>query len=416
VTTHDQEHELQTLLRQEAGRVEVPGDFASVAIAKRRRDQRNRAVLGAAAAVAAIAIAVPTLWSGRGTPVLPALTTSTSVPSPTGSVPSPTPSTTGPGQGSVPPGDAVATRSNTYAVDDTIRVGAKVIRLEKGTVVESLAVLSNGGFVLMSHLSTGNAQSELEILSPTGKTVRNLGAGGSYAVSPDGSRVLTKDDTTSTVRVYAADGFIVKQRQDARELGAVVGDVAYLNGDETQGSLEWNLTTGATRKLPAHVVAVSADRSRAALSWTVSTDAFDNFCWAVVDLTQPGFPKTFERCGQSGNPTMFQPTAFSSQNTYLVGSHYVDGGFWFSAGVVRVSDGAVVVGGNDAHLVSGWSWHLEADESTFVISRNTSSPVSPATSNTLQRCTLEMVCTQERPPLAVKDPNGFTEPRYVVPR
>ncbi|MHA3834764.1 hypothetical protein ACXR8F_03470 [Terrabacter sp. AAH1] len=414
MNTHDREHELQTLLRQEADRVEVPGDFAPVAIARRRRDQRTRALVGATVAVAAIAIAVPTVWSGRGNAPVPAVpSTTTSVPSLTGSVS--TPPTSPPRSGA--PVRAVATRSNTYAVDDTIRVGDTVIRLEKGTVVESFAVLGNGGFVLMSRLSTPNAQTELEILSPTGKTVRAVRDGGSYVVSPDGSRVLVKSGTSNAVAVYAADGSVVAQRQDQREAGAVVGDVAYLNGDETQGSLEWNLTTGATRRLPAHIVAVSADRSRAALSWNVASDTFEDFCWAVVDLTRPDFPKTIERCGQKGNPSMFQPTAFSSRGTYLVGSHYVDGGFWFSAGVVRVSDGAVVVGGGDAaRLVSGWSWHLEADESTFVISRNTSTPVSPATQNTLQRCSLSMQCQQAQPPLPVKDPNGFTEPRYVVPR
>ncbi len=413
MNTHDREHELQTLLQQEADRVEVPGDFAPVAIARRRRDQRTRALVGATVAVAAIAIAVPTVWSGRGTAPVPAVpSTTTSVPSPIGSVSTPTsPPTSG------APVRAGATRSNTYAVDDTIHVGDTVIRLEKGTVVESFAVLSNGGFVLMSHLSTPNAQTELEILSPAGKTVRAVPDGGSYVVSPDGTRVLVKSGTSNALAVYAPDGSVVAQRQDSREAGAVVGDVAYLNGDEAQGSIEWNVATGATRKLPAHIVAVSADRTRAALSWTVASDTFGDFCWGVVDLTRPGFPKTIERCGQKGNPAMFQPTAFSSKGTYLVGSNYVDGGFWFSAGVVRVSDGAVVLGGGEpAKLVSGWSWHLEADESTFVISRNTSAPFSPATQNTLQRCSLAMQCEQDRPPLAVKDPNGFTEPRYVVPR
>ncbi|GAB3881939.1 hypothetical protein GCM10028802_27740 [Terrabacter terrigena] len=395
----------------------MPGDFAPVAIARRHRDQRNRAVVGAAVAVAAIAIAVPTLWSGRGTPLVPALTTTTSVPSPTGSVPSQKPAPhPGPPTSGTPVGD-VATRSNTYAVDDTIRFGDTVVRLERGTVVESFAVLSNGGFVLQSHLSRQDAPTELEILSSAGKTLRAVAGGDSYVVSPDGARVLVKSGSSNTVAVYAPDGSVVAQRQDRREAGAVVGDTAYLNGDESQGSLEWDLTTGVTRRLPAHVVAVSADRTRAALSWNITTDAFADFCWAVVDLTKPGFPKTIERCGRSGNPTMFQPTAFSTRGTYLVGSHYVDGGFWFSAGVVRVSDGAVVVGGGDAaSLVSAWSWHLEADESTFVISRNTSTPVSPATQNTLQRCSLSMQCQQAQPPLAVKDPNGFTEPRYVVPR
>ena len=73
----DREHELQTLLRQEADRVEVPGDFAPVAIAGRRRQQRTRAVIGATVAVAAIAVAVPALWSGRGAAPVPAVPSTT---------------------------------------------------------------------------------------------------------------------------------------------------------------------------------------------------------------------------------------------------------------------------------------------------------------------------------------------------
>lgn len=447
MTTPDQENEFQSLLRSRAESVEVPGDFAPVAIARRRRDQRNRAVLGAAAAVAVIAVAVPVVWSaGRGTsPPVPALTTSTSAVSPTPSEPTQAPSTTpapaptsgtsavtaGPDPSATtgapgpttpttppatPPAAAIATRADAYALDATIRFGDTVIGLEKNTVVESFAVLSNGGFVLQSHLSTGSSQSEMEILSPSGRTVRNLGPSGMYAVSPDGSRVLAKSGTADTVGVYAADGSTLAQRKDVREAAAVVGDRAYLNGDATNGSLEWNITTGETRKLPAHLVAVSPDRTRAALQWFVATDAMDEVCWAVVDLTRPSFPKTVERCGAGENPTMFMPTAFSGKGTYLVGSHYVDGGFWFSAGVVRVSDGTVVIGGTGDRVVSGWSWHLDDDESTFRISRNTSQPLSPATANTVQRCTLAMGCTGTAPELETRDLGGTTEPRYTVPR
>ncbi|MBW8732647.1 MAG: hypothetical protein JF622_17230 [Terrabacter sp.] len=179
MTTPDQENEFQALLRQHADGVEVSGDFAPGAIARRRRDQRTRAALGAAAAVAVIAVAVPTVWSaGRGTAPVPALTTSTtSLPSSsTSSVPTegaptttgPQPSTTAPATTTAPTGSAAppvpttpgtvratATRDTAYALDDTIRFGDTVVGLEKGTVVETFAVLANGGFVLQSHLSTG---------------------------------------------------------------------------------------------------------------------------------------------------------------------------------------------------------------------------------------------------------------------
>ncbi|HET7801640.1 MAG TPA: hypothetical protein VFL38_14545 [Humibacillus xanthopallidus] len=158
-----------------------------------------------------------------------------------------------------------------------------MLRLEKGTVVESFAVLANGGFVLQSHLSTGTSVSEIEILSPAGRTVRAAGQSGAYAVSPDGTRVLVKDGSANTVVVDAADGTVVGQRQDAREVGAIVGDVAYLTGDTSGGSLEWDVATGRTRKLQPNLVAVSPDRTRAALQWFVATDAMDDVCWAVVD-------------------------------------------------------------------------------------------------------------------------------------
>jgi hypothetical protein len=266
----------------------------------------------------------------------------------------------------------------------------------------------------------------MEILSPTGRTVRSLGASGMYVVSPDGSRVLAKGGSEDTVVVYTAAGGVVARLRDpvsdgttpavVRQVAAVVGDRAYLDAGATSGSVEWNVATGETRTLPAHVVAVSPDRTRAALQWFVATDAMDEACWAVVDLTKPSFPRTVERCGAGENPAMFMPTAFSSRGTYLVGSHYVDGGFWFSAGVVRVSDGTTVLGGTGDRVVSGWTWHLDDDESTFRISRNTSQPLSPATRNTLQQCSIALSCNDVGAELPTRDAGGSTDPRYTVPR
>jgi hypothetical protein len=417
-TRSQQEHELRSLLRQQADRVDVPGDLAPVTIGKRRRDQRNRAVLGAAAAVAAVAVAVPIVWSSRSGPSpVPALTTSTSSSVPT------TAATTSADADTPPtpvasPTEPAANRMNTYALDGTIHAGDTVIKLEAGTVVENLAVLANGGFVLQSHVGPGGTQSETEILSPTGSVVKTIGASATYAVSPDGTRVLAKDGASDTLVVYSPDGAVVGQRKDPREVAGIVGDVAYLNGDASRGSLEWNVETGSTRELPAHLVAVSPDRTRAALQWFVPTDAMDEICWAVVDLTMPSFPRTVEKCGPDKNPTLFMPGAFSSKGTYLVGSHYIDGGDWFIAGVVRVSDGTVELGWtNDRDpMMSGWSWHLDDDELTLLISRNTSDPLSPATRNTLQRCSLSMKCTAVQPEVDLVDHGGLTVPRYVVPR
>ena len=381
MTTPDQENEFQALLRQHADGVEVSGDFAPVAIARRRRDQRTRAALGAAAAVAVIAVAVPTVWSaGRGTAPVPALTTSTtSLPSSsTSSVPTEgAPTTTG-----AAPSATTATRDTAYALDDTIRFGDTVVGLEKGTVVETFAVLANGGFLLQSHQSTGSSQSEMEILSPTGRTVASLGLSGMYAVSPDGSYVIAKsgDANGDTIVVYAADGSKVAQRTDARDVGAIVGDVAYLTGDATRGSLEWNVATGATRALPGprrrgvagphagspRVVRLDRRDGRGVLGRRRPDEAVvPQDRRAVWSRREPDDVHA-DRVLRAGAPT-------SSARDY------VDGGFWFSAGVVRASDGSRVLGGTGDRVVSGWTWHLGDDESTFTISRNTSTPLSPAT-------------------------------------
>ena len=76
-----------------------------------------------------------------------------------------------------------ATPQNTYALDDTIIVDGRVIRLERGTVVGRFSVLSNGGFVLESQL--GENPTEIEILSPAGTTIKAVsGEGGSSDLAP----------------------------------------------------------------------------------------------------------------------------------------------------------------------------------------------------------------------------------------
>jgi hypothetical protein len=411
------ETELRESLRLEADRIDAVGDFAAAAMTlERRRGRRRQAtIVGAVAAVLAAAVAVPVLvHDGRGTTQVPVPASSSGQPS--GSSTSsgaelPTSTTTGPT--ALPP----VVGADAYVLDDVIHLGGREIQLGKNTQVENLAVLSNGGFFLQSHLAGGASSSEMELLSPDGRTVKELGPSGFYAVSPGGTRVLVQDGSSKTITVLDPDGTVLAKRSDDRYPVAVVDEYAYLQGDGSTTSLEWNFATGKTRKLPAHVAAVSADRTRAALQWVGPSDTFDNFCWAVVDLSAPEVSTRIERCGPKQNPDLFQPTAFSRDGTYLVGSNYVDGGFWFSAAVVRVSDGAMVLGGSGEKVVAGWTWRLDPDH-TFVISRNTSVP--KAEQNTLQRCTLDLSCTELAPPLAMQPSSALGEawaqPRYVVPR
>lgn len=412
------ETELRAGLRHEAQRVDTIGDFASAAMAlEHRRGRRRGVAIAATAFVAAAAVAVPMgLSHGRGRAPAPPVPGSTSQREPTGSA---TGSPTGDGsqhpQPSATSTSPAAAGPGVFALDDTIRVGDEVIHLERGTQVENLAVLSNGGFVLQSHLVVDGSSSEMELLSPAGRVVKRLGVSGSFAVSPDGTRVIAQDGRTMRLTVLAPDGSVLASRATDRYPAAVVGDFVYLQGDSAAKSLEWNYVTGRTRTLPGHVAAVSADRTRAALQWTeAAADPMGDFCWSVIDLTDPGFRSVIERCGSKGNPNLFQPTAFSGDGSYLVGSNYVDGGYWFSAAVVRVSDGAMVLGGSqaDGTLVAGWTWRLD-DDDTLLVSRNPSAPKTEA--NSLQRCTLDLSCTVLGAPLPLTGmPVGSAH--YVVPR
>ena len=411
------ETELRESLRLEADRIDAVGDFAAAAITlERRRGRRRQAtIVGAVAAVVAAAVAVPVLvHDGRGVTRVPVPASSSGQPS--GSSASsgaglPTSTTSGPT--ALPP----LVGADAYVLDDVIHVGGREIQLGKNTQVENLAVLSNGGFFLQSHLTVGASSSEMELLSPDGQTVKKLGPSGFYAVSPGGTRVLVQDGSSKTITVLDPDGTVLGKRSDGRRPVAVVDDYAYLQGDGSTTSLEWNFATDKTRELPAHVAAVSADRTRAALQGVAPSDTFDDFCWAVVDLSAPDVPTRIERCGPKQNPDLFQPTSFSHDGTYLVGSNYVDGGFWFSAAVVRVSDGAMVLGGSGEKVVAGWTWRLDPDD-TFVISRNTTAP--KAEQNALQRCTLDLSCTELAPALPMQPVSALggavAPPRYVVPQ
>lgn len=420
---------LRTALGAQAEQVSVNGDLAVRAIAAERRRQR-RTTTGGIAAIATLVVVSPfAWWSVRANqpPVAPVASSAiVQSQSPTLAAPTPTPSTppaSGPtpatGTPSTSPtslsSPALPAPDDTYALDDTIRFGDRVIQLQKGTVVENFAVLSNGGFFLQSHMSTGVSQSEMEVLDPRGYTVTALGPAGVAAVAPDGTAILAKSGISNTVIAYAPDGSVIGRRTDNRDPAAIVGDYAYLNGPTS--SLEWNIRTGATRTLPAHVVAVSPDRTRAALQWEeAGSNGTTPGCWSVVDLTRPDFTTLLKRCGTNENPTWFTPTSFSSHGTYLVGNNFVDGGFWFLAAVVRVSDGTVVVGSGGAPVASGWTWRLTEDETALVISRNTTDVVSPATHNTLQRCTLALTCTDLQPELPLDRSSTPPAARYVVPR
>ena len=413
------EMDLRATLQQDANRIDAKGDFAAAAIGIERHRRRRRTAITAAAAALVAAVVPFLVWSPGGPTGSLAPATNPTAPSVTGSA-SPTPSATGSGTPSPSAPTAtpsLATAENTYALDDTIVVDGRVIKLERGTKVGKFSVLSNGGFVLESQL--GDNPSELEILGPDGRTVKSVSKlGGSYVMSRDGNVVVAETKFNGPVVVLAADGTELKRRPapaTPEAPVAIVGEFVYFGGQEAEHTTEWNYVTGATRQLPRYITAVSEDRTLAALDWPAPNQEGYDSCWAVMDLTKSGFPKLIERCAPKDNPELFQPREFSTNGTYLVGGKYIDGGFWFIPAVYRVSDGKDMLGGTSENPISGWSWRLADDEASIVISRNTSAPLSPPKSNTLQRCSLSMQCTEIAPQLPILS-EVVVDARYVVPR
>jgi len=416
------ENELRSTLQRDADHIDATGDFAAAAIGIERHRRRRRTAITAAAAALVAAVVPFLVWSPGGpTGSLAPATNPTASASPTAT---PTPSATGSTTPSTPSATATtatpspANAENTYALDDTIVVDGRVIKLERGTRIGRFSVLSNGGFVLESQM--GDNPSEIEILSPTGKTVRSVSTrGGSYAMSRDGTVVAAETKFQGPVVVLSADGTELTRRPASTPPAApvaVVGEFVYLAGQQAEHTTEWNYVTGETRDLPRFVTAVSEDRGLAALDWPApNQDGYDN-CWAVVDLTKADFPTLIERCAPKDNPGLFKPREFSSNGTYLVGEKYIDGGFWFIPAVYRVSDGQDMLPGTRQQPVSGWSWRLTDDESSIVISRNSvADPYRDAPRNTLQRCSLDLVCTEIAPQLPIVS-DVVVDARYVVPR
>ncbi len=110
------------------------------------------------------------------------------------------------------------------------------------------------------------------------------------------------------------------------------------------------------------------------------------------------------------------PTTFSSRGTYLVGSHYVRRRLLVQRRGRGPGQRRTVVLAETGCGRLRWTWHLDDDESTFVISRNTSRPVSPATSNALQHCSLALACTDVQPQSRCGTRAGSPSRATVVPR
>ena len=403
------------VLRQATG-VDVATDLAPRAIARRRRDQGNRLVLAACACVAAVAIAVPTVWAvGRPDlvpgPALPTGSTSPATSPDPRSTPSksttPTPPRTTTSGQSAPSTPSTSSTSVSpavpaglaYAVDNVLHLGPATVALPGGATVDQFARLQAGAVVVSWH---GSGPTSTQVLDVNGRALINLGDTHQWVVSRDRSRVATSNGRTVTVLDHAAK--VLATRSTASRPIDIVGNEVYLASDN--GSQEWDLATGATRTLPKGLVAVSPSQDRAAITYRVSPDSLDS-CWAVVDLTSSRSTRLVEKCGSP-----YLPSAFSANGTYLVGENVSDGGFFSSFGIVRADTGKAVFGGGPSSddEGAGWGVRLGADERTVWLSANTSTPRFPAEANSVEQCTIGAGCSGVTPSL--KTPRS--QPRYVV--
>ncbi|MDC5697151.1 hypothetical protein OO014_07760 [Intrasporangium calvum] len=409
----DLESAFRTALKGRAAGVAAPGDFAPLAIARRRRDQRAKGAIGAVAFTAVLALAVPALASGdREVPVLPASTsgaTGSVTTDPTPSTPPTTPPTTTATTTATAAAESTksaqkqASSASSWAAGDRLHVGDRTIQLEPGTVVASFAVVDGGRIILDSSVGV-DGPAELEVLDPTGRTLTSIepwerGPGFAWSASPDGAKLLVSDGASLTI--YATDGRKLATRPDARAAQAIVGGLAYASApaaSSTEPSLEWNYLTDEVRELPPGLRAVTQDGQRAAGYQIPPTKDGAKGCWVTYQLASP--EDRDEHC-----VGWFFPMRFSEQGTYLIGgSSFDDGRGGLGNGVknlavVRVSDGSVVVGaesGDDQLL--GWSLQVSADETSFLVSRRTT-PLSDerVPNNTLARCTFDAQCDEVAP-------------------
>ena len=349
----EREHDLQVLLRRRADAVEVPGDFAPLAIARRRHDQHRRVALAAAAAVAAVAVAVPLLWSRpvTGPAPLPA-TTTTSEPSPTTSATTPPPTSTLVTPTAVPTVDSDAKPLATgtfaigavsgappvaYAVGDLFHDGATTTRLPVSSGIQYLARLT-GGRILVHAPAEGRRPTTVVGLSPADTvTIDDVQsvvarADGSAFLTVDGAGTVSLRDASGTPTATLPTGDV-----NVTVDGWYADEVFYtlLNPDTTLRTRAWNPTTGRTRAV-ADGRFQAVDESRG-LALLYPAQAYDpsNTCYAVLDLATGR--TRFRSCGE------FAPSHFAAGGTLVVGPTVADGPGAGAFKAASTEDGRVVL-------------------------------------------------------------------------
>lgn len=421
------ENRLRDSLAAAADEVETAGDFSGPAIRLARRRRRTALVAsGAAAAVVLVAGAGVAAWGDglgpRPAPsptLLPATRTLAPVtpsPSPTASA-TPTSSAT-PTRSVAPPVKPTPARTpltlgELWALDGTIHVNGRTVRLAGNQVVSDLAGLSDGRLLVR----VGPARSydgRYVVMDTTGRVRADLGSRGVDGAVTDGSLIaLANPDRTGGSTVVDTRGRKVASGPATENPTDLADGWVLLVDPDTQKARLWDPRTGSKLALPTGTRRLSDDGRRA----MGSTDAAPEGerCWFVVDLTTSTPRKVLERCGDDENPEGFAAGEISPDGRWLLGSSYTDGGFYFRMAVADARTGEVVVGrATHGDGVAGWTWEF-TPSGKILFSRNTARPASPAVRNDLVRCTVRLVCTQVGKDVTLADAGGgLTYPRYVV--
>lgn len=384
----------------------VSGDFAPLAIARRRRTQRRKAVGAAVACAAVVAVAAPLVsdLADHAKPSIPA-TRTTSV------TPSPPPSTTG--------------ADGAWSLDSAIHIGDQTVELPTNLIIDRFALLTDGRIAVESHPS--GKPNRLEIWDRDGDRVQHVytqddGGPVSWAASSGGDHLVV--DRPRSVTVHDSEGRQVAAlptNQDlpdgARETHAlnIAGDTVYLSTDET---VEWRFADGTTRVLPRDVAAVSPDGTRA----VSRVSKGGRGCLAVVDLTTTDLKEVTTKCdGLTSGGGWVTPVRFSADGEHILGEFMTDGAGFHYYALLRTTDLellAGVLGVTDKETgdpvpeaLAGWTARIDADD-TLLLSRATRKATGEGPiPNALVRCTLSGECTDVAPEVDITDGrNG----RYVV--
>ncbi|MGW5237581.1 hypothetical protein ACWEOW_01470 [Monashia sp. NPDC004114] len=427
-TTPEREYELQAFLRQRAEKVDVPGDFAPLAIATRRRTMRNRAVLGAVAAVAVVAVATPAVWSrqGPGPSPAPAITTPTSS-SGTSTVPTETAPTTPPTRSATvtsgppatstsppasqpaaaPTQDSNASPMNTqelgfgpqdgspeaaYAVGDVLYFRGAERRLPVASGIQYLAMLAQDGVLV--HAPAEGRTRPTYVIDSNDAIVLRLSDVQDIKASGDGSRFTTVDGT-GRIRLRDARGAVLASLAVGDPNVTVrgfFGDAVYfvvVDGSGHSKTRAWDPASGSTRDVTSGSFVDISELKGLAILWPEQDYDPGHTCYGMFDLAAGRV--NWWSCGS------FAPTHFGAGGNIVVGPEVADGAGTTGFKSARTDDGRIE--GRVTLTRGAWSPSWTADDAkglTFTL-LDREAPTRQA----LAACSFPTACSIDSLPASV---------------